>query len=113
METWFDPQPDNPLRFRGRVYVAVGPATYSSAVVMATVFQDFGIGKVIGSGDSVRANQSGGTRRTTLTNTGLIVVTPRFVLTRPSGAHQPLLLTPDIECGADCPLADLSATRSE
>jgi len=97
MQTWFEPQPDNPLRFDGKVYVAIGPDTYSSAVVMATVFQDFGFGKLIGSGRSARANQSGGTRRTTLTNTGLIVVTPRFVLRRPSGAKQPELLTPDIE----------------
>jgi len=29
--TWHQPQPDNPLRFRGRVRVAIGPATYSSA----------------------------------------------------------------------------------
>jgi hypothetical protein len=96
METWFEPQPDNPLRFEGPVYLLVGPGTYSSAVVMATVFQDFGFGKVIGSGDSVRANQSGGTRRTTLTNSGLVVVSPRFVLTRPSGAKSPELLTPDL-----------------
>jgi len=97
MQTWFEPQPDNPARFTGKVYVAIGPDTYSSAVVMATVFQDFGFGKLVGSGGSVRANQSGGTRRTTLTNTGLIVVTPRFVLRRPSGAKRPELLAPDIE----------------
>jgi hypothetical protein len=96
IETWYSPQPDNPARFGGKVYVAVGPGTYSSAIVMATVFQDFGFGEVIGTGDSVRASQSGGTRRTTLTNTGLIVVSPRFVLRRPSGAKQPELFTPDI-----------------
>ena len=41
-------QPDNPLHFSGDVYVAVGPGTYSSAVVMSTVIQDFGFGRVIG-----------------------------------------------------------------
>jgi len=110
METWFEPQPENPLHFGGEVYVAVGPGTYSSAVVMATVFQDFGFGKVIGSGNSVRANQSGGTRRTTLTNTGLIVVTPRFVLKRPSGAAQPAFLSPDIALAPDASLAEFPAT---
>lgn len=96
IETWYPPQPDNPARFSGKVYVAVGPGTYSSAIVMATVIQDFGFGQVVGPADSVRASQSGGTRRTTLTNTGLIVVTPRFVLTRPSGARSPALFRPDI-----------------
>jgi hypothetical protein len=103
METWFEPQPENPLRFRGKVRVLVGPGTYSSAVVMATVFQDFGFGEVIGTGNAVRANQSGGTRRTTLTNTGLVFVSPRFVLTRPSGAKQPELLAPEPASGSAAP----------
>lgn len=96
MQAWYEPQTANPLHFDGKVFVAVGPGTYSSAVVMATVFQDFGFGQAIGSGKSVRANQSGGTRRTTLTNTGLIVVSPRFVLRRPSGAREPELFRPDV-----------------
>ncbi len=44
----------------------------------------------------MRTQQSGGARRTTLPNCGLILVTPRFVLTRPSGAAEPRYLTPDI-----------------
>jgi hypothetical protein len=93
------------------VYVAVGPGTYSSAVVMSTVFQDFGFGQVIGPKDSVRANSSGGTRRTTLTHTGLVVVAPRFVLTRPSGAKQPALLAPDIPCSERQSLVDFADDR--
>jgi len=106
IESWYPAQPDNPLHFGGIVFVAVGPGTYSSAVVMSTVIQDFGFGRVIGPKDSVRANSSGGTRRTTLTNSGLIVVAPRFVLTRPSGAKQPVLLTPDIPYDPQEPLVD-------
>jgi hypothetical protein len=113
MENWFEPQPENPLHFSGDVYVAIGPGTYSSAVVMATVFQDFGFGKVIGSGDSVRANQSGGTRRTTLTNTGLIVVTPRFVLRRPNGKAEPLYLIPDIVLAPGASLVDFPSTMKK
>jgi hypothetical protein len=97
VETWIPPQPDNPLKFTGKVYVLVGPATYSSAVVFSNVVQDFGFGKIAGVGNSVRAATTGGTRRTTLPNSGLIVVAPRFVLTRPSGATAPALLTPDLE----------------
>jgi C-terminal processing protease CtpA/Prc len=96
VETWIPPQPDNPLRFAGRVFVLVGSATYSSAVVFSNVMQDFHFGKIAGQGGSVRAAQTGGTRRTTLPNSGLIVVAPRFVLTRPSGAITPALLTPDL-----------------
>jgi len=96
VETWIPPQPDNPLRFTGKVYVLVGSATYSSAVVFSNVVQDFGFGTVAGVGNSVRAATTGGTRRTTLPNSGLILVTPRFVLTRPSGKEVPKLLRPDL-----------------
>jgi hypothetical protein len=97
VETWIPPQPDNPQRFPGKVYVLVGPATYSSAVVFSNVIQDFRFGTIAGQGGSVRAATTGGTRRTTLPNSGLIVVSPRFILTRPSGATTPTLLTPDLE----------------
>jgi C-terminal processing protease CtpA/Prc len=96
IETWVPPQPDNPLRFSGKVYVLVGSATYSSAVVFSNVIQDFGFGTIAGVGGSVRTAQSGGVRRTTLPNCGLIFAAPRFVLTRPSGAAEPALLTPDL-----------------
>jgi hypothetical protein len=107
IEDWFAPQPRNPLRFRGRLYVVVGAGTYSSAVVMSNVIQDFGFGLIAGRGDSVRTQISGGARRTTLPNSGLILVTPRFVLTRPSGADQPRLLTPDIALDESAPLMGL------
>ncbi|HEU4592076.1 MAG TPA: S41 family peptidase [Steroidobacteraceae bacterium] len=96
IDDWFPPRAHEPLRFTGRVYVVVGAGTYSSAVVMSNVIQDFGFGLVAGRGDSVRTQQSGGARRTTLPNSGLILVTPRFVLTRPSAAAEPALLTPDV-----------------
>jgi hypothetical protein len=97
VETWIPAQPGNPLRFPGRVYVLLGASTYSSAVVFSNVMQDFHFGTIAGRGGSVRAAQTGGTRRTTLPNSGLILVAPRFVLTRPSGATTPNLFTPDLE----------------
>jgi hypothetical protein len=97
VDTWYGPQPENPLRFRGSIYVLVGPGTYSSAVLFANVMRDFGFAKLAGTGDAVRADQSGGTRRTTLTHTGLIFVSPRFVLRRPSGKTAPIYLTPSID----------------
>lgn len=96
IDTWYPPQPDNPLRFTGKLYVAVGAGTFSSAVSFSNVIRDFGFGTLVGVGGSVRADQSGGARRTTLEHCGLIVVTPRFVLWRPSGASAPKLVTPDL-----------------
>jgi hypothetical protein len=107
IDTWFPPQPDNPLRFTGKLYVAVGAGTFSSAVSFGNVIRDFGFGTLAGVGGSVRADQSGGARRTTLTHCGLIVVTPRFVLSRPSGAREPRLFTPDLDFDAARPLGDL------
>jgi len=71
------------------------------------VIQDFGFGLVAGHGGSVRTQQSGGARRTTLPNSGLILVTPRFVVSRPSGAAEPTLLTPDIELDESMTLGEL------
>lgn len=97
IDDWFPPDLKNPLRFRGKVLVLAGPGTFSSAVTLATVMQDFRFGRVAGPRDCVRASVSGGARRTTLTHSGLIVVAPRFILTRPSGAHEPGMFTPDID----------------
>jgi hypothetical protein len=101
VETWIPPQPENPLRFSGRTYVLVGTATYSSAIVFSNVMQDFGFGIIAGTGGSVRSATTGGTRRTTLPNCGLIVIAPRFVLWRPSGAREPALLTPQLQVADD------------
>ncbi|MGD9584825.1 MAG: S41 family peptidase [Lysobacterales bacterium] len=96
--TWIQPEPENPLRFAGRVYVLVGPGTYSSAVLFSNVMQDFGFGTVVGEGGAVRSSQSGGVQSKSLPHTGLIVYSPRFVLTRPAGAEgwvQPSIAIPD------------------
>jgi hypothetical protein len=113
VEDWFPSDRANPLRFRGSVYVATGAGTYSSALVFCNVMQDFGFGRVAGPGGSARASVSGGARRTTLTHTGLIVVTPRFVLERPSGAREPVLFTPDIEFPESEPLNALAPLATD
>jgi hypothetical protein len=113
VDAWFPPGRGNP-KFKGQVYVVTGTGTYSSAVVFANVTQDFGFARIAGPAGSARASVSGGARRTTLTHTGLIVVAPRFVLERPSGAHEPELFTPDIDFDDSQPLsalADRAATH--
>jgi hypothetical protein len=96
IDDWIPPQPDNPLRFDGQVYVLIGRSTYSSAIVFANVMQDFGFGILAGAAPTARAEQSGSVQQSLLPNTGLVLGWPRFVLERPSGATDPVLLTPDI-----------------
>lgn len=93
--TWIAPDTGNPLHFSGRVYVLVGPSTYSSAILFSNVVQDYGFGAIAGSGAAVRARQTGGVQRIVLPNTGLVVSCPRFRITRPSGAADPEFLKPD------------------
>jgi Peptidase family S41 len=94
---------DEPLKFDGQVYVLAGPNTYSSAVLFSNVVQDYKFAALAGTGGAVRARQSGGTRSITLPATGLVLVYPRFVLTRPSGGSEPHWVSPEILV-ADDPL---------
>jgi hypothetical protein len=95
IETWRQPQPGNPLLFKGKVLVRIGPATYSSAILFANVMQDFGFATLIGIGNAARRTQSGGIRKFTLPNSGLVLWVPRFVLDPPAGvADRTALLAP-------------------
>ena len=96
IQSWVQPMQDERLLFRGKVYVLVGGATYSSAVLFANVVQDFGFAKVVGVGGYARTRQSGGTQTYTLPNSQLQIVVPRFILDRPSGARDPKFLAPDV-----------------
>jgi hypothetical protein len=95
IDRWIQPEPDNPLRFSGQTYVLIGPSTYSSAILFANTVQHFGFAKVAGTG-AARADQSGSVQQSVLPNTALVVRWPRFILTRPSGAAEPLLVAPDV-----------------
>ncbi|WP_286159266.1 S41 family peptidase [Janthinobacterium sp. HH01] len=94
IQTWHEPQTAPPLLFKGKVVVAIGPSTYSSAVLFANVVQDFGFGTLAGKGGAARRSQSGGTRKFTLPNSGLVLWVPRFVLAPPSGGPRDALLAP-------------------
>jgi hypothetical protein len=96
IKNWTPPDIGNPARFRGKVFVVVGPSTYSSAIVFANVVQDFGFGKLAGIGGAARTTQSGGVQKFALANTGLAVYSPRFILKRPSGAADPRFVSPEI-----------------
>ena len=108
-DTVYQPQLDNPLRFKGKVYVLISPRTYSSAVLFSNAVQDNGFGTLVGVGGGARSTQSGGTQNIKLPNTQMTVVVPRFVLTRASGRGG--LLQPDVLVIGD-PFRPMSAIES-
>jgi hypothetical protein len=108
-DTVYQPQLDNPLRFRGKVYVLISPRTYSSAVLFSNAVQDNGFGTLVGVGGGARSTQSGGIQFIKLPNTQLTVVIPRFVLTRASGLGG--LLQPDVLVVGD-PFRPMTAIES-
>jgi hypothetical protein len=108
-DTVYQPQLDNPLRFKGKVYVLISPRTYSSAVLFSNAVQDNGFGTLVGVGGGARSTQSGGIQFIKLPNTQMTVVVPRFVLTRSSGRRG--LLQPDVLVVGD-PFRPMTAIES-
>lgn len=109
IETAAAPPPSEPLKFKGQVFVLVGPLTYSSAVLFSNVVQDYGFARVAGVGGAARTRQSGGVQfPLRLPNTGLLLFYPRFVLDRPSGAAIPAYVEPDLPIAED-PLHEQAA----
>ena len=97
-QSTYQPALDNPLRFTGKVYVLIGPATYSSAILFTTAVQDHGFATVVGTGGAARATQSGGTQSVKLSRTQIGLVVPRFLLQRAAGGEglvQPDILIPE------------------
>ena len=108
-DTVYQPQLDNPLRFKGKVYVLISPRTYSSAVLVRTAVQDNGFATLVGVGGGARSTQSGGIQFVKLPNTQMTFVVPRFVLTRASGRRG--LLQPDVLVAGD-PFRPMTAIES-
>jgi hypothetical protein len=108
-DTEYQPQLDNPLRFKGKVYVLISPRTYSSAVLFSNAVQDNGFGTLVGVGGGARSTQSGGIQFIKLPHTQMTAVVPRFVLTRSSGRGG--LLQPDVLVVGD-PFRPMAAIES-
>jgi len=101
IQSWVEPSRDKHLLFEGNVYILIGGARYSSAVLVANVVQDFSFGRLVGTGGYARTRQSGGVQTHVLPNSQLRIVVPRFVLDRPSGARDPEFLVPDVPLNDD------------
>ncbi len=96
VQTWEQPQLDNPLHFKGKMYVLTGRTTYSSSVLFANTMQDFQFATLVGEAGTARVRQSGGIQQKVLPHSKWAVIAPRFILDRPSGARQPALVQPDL-----------------
>lgn len=97
VDSWVQPEVNNAYFFKGKTYLLVGRTTYSSSVLFSNVMQDFGFGQLVGQAGYARARQTGGINQVNiLPNTGLQIVLPRFIVDRPSGKRDPILINPDL-----------------
>lgn len=89
--------PRNSDRFTGDVYVLVNRHSYSNAVSVAAITQDYGFGKIVGESTSDFATTYGAMESFTLKHTGLSVGFPKAHIIRPSGDTVAGPVSPDID----------------
>lgn len=109
-------EPRGGKRLQRCVHVLVNRHTYSNAVSVAAIVQDYGLGRVLGEETSDLASTYGAMEQFTLPNTGLTVGYPKARILRPNGNPEArgvrpdaVLLRPVVE-GASDPVL-LSALR--
>jgi len=107
-----EPRPGT--RFEGRVYVLVNRNSYSNAVNVAAIFQDYGWGEIAGEPTADFATTYGAMEHFTLPNSGFTVGFPKAYIIRPSGdprlgGVQPdiVIETPIVPSGSDVVLDQL------
>jgi hypothetical protein len=88
-------EPRNGTRFTGEVYVIVNRHTYSNAVNVASIIQDYGFGTIVGEKTSDMATTYGAMETFTLPHTGITVGFPKAHIIRPSGEKKSDGVTPD------------------
>ena len=95
----FHALPRSTERFTGRVFVLVNRHTYSNAVNVAALIQDYGFGTVLGEETSDLATTLGAMEQFTLSRTGIVVGFPKARIVRPGGALLARGVVPDIPIG--------------
>ncbi|MEJ2273890.1 MAG: S41 family peptidase [Woeseiaceae bacterium] len=88
-------QPRGDERFEGRVYALINRHTYSNAVTVASILQDYGFGAVAGEKTADMATTYGAMETFRLPHTGIEVGFPKAHIIRPSGDTRPDGVTPD------------------
>jgi C-terminal processing protease CtpA/Prc len=87
-------QPRSGQRFVGEVYVVVNRHSYSNAVNVAAIVQDYEFGIVVGEKTADMATTYGSMETFKLPNTGIEVGFPKSHIIRPSGNRVPDGVTP-------------------
>lgn len=111
IDNLIQPEPHNPLAYRGKTYVLIGPYTYSSAILFTNVVEDYGFATVAGTGGAAKRGQTGGIQSIDLPNSGLVLTCPRFYLLPPAGGSGLELVEPQIPLHDD-PLHPEQAVRA-
>jgi hypothetical protein len=89
-------QPRTGRRFEGKVFVLVNRHSYSNAVSVAAIVQDFGFGTVLGEETADLASTLGAMEQFALPRTGIEVGYPKARILRPNGDARPRGVIPDI-----------------
>ncbi|MEO1369221.1 MAG: S41 family peptidase, partial [Acidobacteriota bacterium] len=92
---WSEPRQGR--RFEGQIYVLINRHSFSNAVTVAALIQDFAFGTVIGEPTSDLATTYGAMEHFTLPHTGLRVGYPKAHILRPNGDERPHGVTPDVD----------------
>ena len=91
-------------RFDGEVYALIDRTSYSNAVSVGAIIQDYGFGLIAGEATTDMASIYGAMEHFYLPNSGLQIGYPKAHIIRPNGDERLHPLTPDIELNA--PLFD-------
>ena len=83
-------------RYKGAVYVLINRHSYSNAVNVAAIIQDYDFGTIVGEKTSDMATTYGAMESFVLPNTGIKVSFPKAHIIRPSGDEKTDGVTPDI-----------------
>jgi len=100
-------------RFQGEVFILINRHSYSNAVSVAAIAQDYGFATILGQATADLANTYGGMEYFTLPATGIRVGFPKARILRPSRDLSANQVTPDIVIEAPLVSAkDVMLTRA-
>lgn len=97
----FTPDPENPRRFAGPVYVLAGPLSYSATIQFLVAAQDFRIARIAGEETAALSCQTGQVNPVEMPATGLRAFTPIIAYVRPSGRGCERGVIPDVAVAID------------
>lgn len=89
-------EPRQGKRFEKPVFVLINRYSYSNAVSVAAIVQDYGFGTLIGEKTADLATTYGAMEHFTLPETGIEVGFPKALIVRPNGSRVPDGVSPDI-----------------